>query len=394
MKTKQIDIFAFIEDGNLGDPIIGETSRYLIENVCEKNNIKANIRLHSLFPSNTKTDFPFVKRLRRKCGRPKSNIKRMYIYFLFRLYYMLNWKFRKYYSDILKDSDLVVFGGGGMLKYHSQAFWASDWCILNCCRKKNIPVYFNAVGIEGYDDNNFTSRLIKKMLRNSNIVGITTRDDIDALNKFLPNNQNKVVGDPALFSKELYGSADKKDVVGINTIRAGIFNVNGFDTSEDDVINFYCAMIERLNKDNIKWQLFINGVRSDYKLAEAILRKMNIEKTDEVLVPRPEQITELIKTISGYSGVIAGRMHAMIIATSYGIPTIGQIWNEKIKWFSKHIGAESRFFYPDDMKNYDAVYETFKKALLQGNDDLNTDRLKDEAFAELECCIKKVLLYD
>ncbi len=394
MKTKQIDIFAFIEDGNLGDPIIGETSRYLIENVCEKNNIKANVRLHSLFPSNAKTDFPFVKRLRRKCGRPKSNIKRMYIYFLFRLYYMLNWKFRKYYSDILKDSDLVVFGGGGMLKYHSQAFWASDWCILNCCRKKNIPIYFNAVGIEGYDDNNFTSRLIKKMLRNSNIVGITTRDDIDALNKFLPNNQNKVVGDPALFSKELYGSADKKDVVGINTIRAGIFNVNGFDTSEDDVINFYCAMIERLNKDNIKWQLFTNGVRSDYKLAEAILRKMNIEKTDEVLVPRPEQITELIKTISGYSGVIAGRMHAMIIATSYGIPTIGQIWNEKIKWFSKHIGAESRFFYPDDMKNYDAVYETFKKALLDGNDNLNTDSLKDEAFAELECCIKKVLLYD
>lgn len=394
MKTKQIDIFAFIEDGNLGDPVIGETSKYLIENICEKNGIKANIRLHSLFPPNASIDFPFIKRLRRKCGRPKSNIKRMYIYLLFRLYYMLNWKFRKYYSDVLKNSDLVVFGGGGMLKYYSQAFWASDWCILNYCHKNNLPVYFNAVGIEGYDDNNFTSRLIKKMLRKTNIAGITTRDDIDSLNKFLPNNQNKVVGDPALFSKELYGSAEKKDIVGINTIRAGIFNVNGFDTNEDDVIDFYCAMIERLDKDNIKWQLFTNGIRADYKIAEAILKKMNIEKTDKVLAPRPERITELIQTISRYSGVIAGRMHAIIIATSYGIPTVGQIWNEKIKWFSRHIGAESRFFYPNDMKNYDAVYESFKKALLQGNDNLNTDRLKDEAFVELECCIKKVLLYD
>ena len=394
MKTKQIDIFAFIEDGNLGDPVIGETSKYLIENICEKNGIKANIRLHSLFPPNASIDFPFIKRLRRKCGRPKSNIKRMYIYLLFRLYYMLNWKFRKYYSDILKNSDLVVFGGGGMLKYYSQAFWASDWCILNYCHKKNIPVYFNAIGIEGYDDNNFTSRLIKKMLRKTNIAGITTRDDIDSLNKFLPNNQNKVVGDPALFSKELYGSAEKKDIVGINTIRAGIFNVNGFDTNEDDVIDFYCAMIERLDKDNIKWQLFTNGVKSDYKIAEAILKKINVNKTDEILVPRPEQTMELIQTISKYSGVIAGRMHAIIIATSYGIPTVGQIWNEKIKWFSRHIGAESRFFYPDDMKNYDVVYESFKKALLQGNDNLNTDRLKDEAFVELEHCIKKVLLYD
>ena len=254
MKTKQIDIFAFIEDGNLGDPIIGETSRYLIENVCEKNNIKANVRLHSLFPPNASIDFPFINRLRRKCGRPKSNIKRIYIYLLFRLYYILNYKFRRYYNDVLKNSDLVVFGGGGMLKYYSQAFWASDWCILNYCHKNNLPVYFNAIGIEGYDDNNFTSRLIKKMLRKTNIAGITTRDDIDSLNKLLPNNKNKVVGDPALFSKELYGSAEKKDIVGINTIRAGIFNVNGFDTNEDDVIDFYCAMIERLDKDNIKWQ--------------------------------------------------------------------------------------------------------------------------------------------
>ena len=59
---------------------------------------------------------------------------------------------------------MTIFGGGGMLKYLSQEFWAADYCILEYCDKYNIPVYFNAVGLEGYDDKNFTSRLIKKLL--------------------------------------------------------------------------------------------------------------------------------------------------------------------------------------------------------------------------------------
>ena len=341
---KQIDIFAYIEDINIGDPVIGETSKYLVENICKKHNINADIRLHALFPPGD--EVPFIKYIKRKCSQPKSNRKRLILYLKLRFCLLFNTRFRKYYSDILKNSDLVIFGGGGMLKYKSQAFWASDFCIIDYCERHKIPVFFNAIGIEGYDDKNFTSRLIKSLLRKKCIKGITTRDDIESLNKFLPNRDNKVVGDPALYSKDLYGEVEKQDIIGINTIRDGIFNVNGFDIKEQELIDFYCEMIKRLDKDHLKWQLFTNGVQSDYDLAKAVLDKLNIKPTNENILPLPKSSIELAHTISKYKGIIAGRMHAHIIAASYGIPTVGQIWNEKIKWFSKHIGAESRFFYP------------------------------------------------
>ena len=81
-------------------------------------------------------------------------------------------------------------------------------------------------------------------------------------------------------------------------------------------------------------------------------------------------------------------MHAHIIATSYDIPTIGQIWNEKIKWFAKHLGCEERFFYPNEMKNYDHVYQTLKNAIIEGNSNLNTKILKQKTYEELKHFIK------
>ena len=390
----KIDIFAFIEDGNIGDPVIGETAKFLVQNICNKNNIDATINLHRLFPVKNYKYSWITKLIRLNCREKQSNSKRFLLYAIFRLYCLFNRNFKNYYTKILKDSDITIFGGGGMLKYFTQDFWVSDLCIIEYCDKHNIPVYFNAVGIEGYDDKNFTSRLIKKLLNKKCITKVTTRDDIDALNQFLPNKEHAIVGDPALYSKELYGSSTKTDVIGINTIRSGIFNANEFETTEQELIDFYCEMIKRLDADGLKWQLFTNGVNSDYSLALKILRHLNINPSSDNLTSLPKSGEELAKTISGYKGVIAGRMHAHIIATSYDIPTIGQIWNEKIKWFSKHLGCEERFFYPDELNNYDLIYNRFLQAIKEGNSKLNTQKLKEATVKELENIILTTLNKD
>ena len=35
----KIDIFGFVEDSNIGDPVIGETCKFLVEKICAENNI-------------------------------------------------------------------------------------------------------------------------------------------------------------------------------------------------------------------------------------------------------------------------------------------------------------------------------------------------------------------
>ena len=85
-------------------------------------------------------------------------------------------------------------------------------------------------------------------------------------------------------------------------------------------------------------------------------------------------------------------MNAVIISTSYDNTIVGLIFNEKIIWFSRHIGAEDRIFYPKDMNNYDLIYDTFKKALEEGNEKLNTKKLKQDAYNELEKFLVKTLM--
>ncbi len=387
----KISIFAFIEDRNIGDPVIGETCKYLVENICNENKINAKIDLYPIFPPKCMKKFWISKFIRKRCRLNQSNKNRFLTYLIFRIYVALNYKYRRYYKKCLKNTDFVIFGGGGMLKYISQDFWASNYCIIDYCDKHNIPVYFNAIGIEGYDSSNFTCKLQETLVKKKCVVGITTRDDIDALNNILPNQQNVVVGDPALYSKDFYeNKIEKENLVGINTIRSGIFNVNGFDITEQELIDFYCEMIKRLDKDCIKWQLFTNGLKCDYELALKILDKLNIVQDENVLASLPRTTQELANLISKYKGVIAGRMHAHIIATSYDIPTVGQIWNEKIKWFAYHMGAQERFFYPSEMKDYDNIYEKLIFAMKEGNNKLNIKYLKEQTYLTLEKIIKKV----
>ena len=57
---------------------------------------------------------------------------------------------------------------------------------------------------------------------------------------------------------------------------------------------------------------------------------------------------------------------------------------QKLKWFAKHMGCEERFFYPNELEQYDKIYKTFLDAIENGNSKLNTTSLKTKTYTELE----------
>lgn len=85
-------------------------------------------------------------------------------------------------------------------------------------------------------------------------------------------------------------------------------------------------------------------------------------------------------------------MHAYIIATSFEIPTVGTIWNDKLKWFAKHLGAEDRFIIPSELNKYDEFYEKFKKALSEKNEKLNTKLLKEKTYNSLKKFVNNAII--
>lgn len=81
-------------------------------------------------------------------------------------------------------------------------------------------------------------------------------------------------------------------------------------------------------------------------------------------------------------------MHAHIIATSFNIPTIGLIWNDKIKWFAKHMRISERFFDCAEMKDYDKIYSAFENAIYNKKE-INLEQLKQKTKEKLSDFILK-----
>ncbi len=382
-----------LKNNNIGDRVIADTCEYLIR----LTGSSANITRMNLFPPKKimkkyknypfigyKFLLPIIKRLgicliKIECLRWQLFIKH-------------NKKAYNYYNDYIKNVDKVVIAGGGLIKYSREDFWNAIHTISEICEKNNVPLYLNAVGIEGIDEENYRCKVLSAAL-SKDIVSISTRDDLETLKKYLKDKSSKanLVGDPALYSAETYNiSANKNsDIIGIGVIRGKIYSDYGFNFSEQDIIDAYVNIIKLLDKNNYKWQMFCNGIKSDYEIGEKVLKKLNLPITEKSLACRPTTPKDLIEIISNYKCIIAARLHANIIATSLGIPSVGLVWNDKLKLFGKLIGYENRFIEKEKFINAEYVLEQLNEAMNNGYNIEKINQYKKIAFENLKTFLEE-----
>ena len=265
------------------------------------------------------------------------------------------WKLRvgSHYKRRLNGVDAIVFAGGGFIKYRTQGLNYYVEQIINYATSHNIPVMMNAMGIEGYDDNDYRCKRLQQAINSDVVKVITTRDDIDLLRDKYITNPNIVtarVGDPALWSPECYGIErdQDSDTVGINIIRANIFKDYGNNLSAQGLNAFYKDLIRELEARQIKWTMFTNGMKSDVKMGVKVLEELGMNP-DEKLLSAPNTPLDLLNTVKGYSSVFGARLHACITSYAVDVPVVGFIWNEKTRFFSQIIDKSENFFEEDDI---------------------------------------------
>lgn len=252
------------------------------------------------------------------------------------------------YSHI-EGSDLIIFVGGGILKYKYQKFYYYIDKITRMAEMNNIPVIFNAVGVEDYDESNANCKLLQEAINRKCVKQITTRDDLELLqSKYLYNgNISCKVADPAVWTSDVFKVQKKvnTNLIGLGVIREGIFKSNGINVGFDELVILWKNVIDELESQNIKWEVFTTGWPSDMKFAinfmKAIGRECDILKH---VRPEPKSAKELVNNISRYKSIIAGRLHANIIAYSLNIPAIGLVWNDKCRFWGENIGFPQRYF--------------------------------------------------
>lgn len=257
--------------------------------------------------------------------------------------------------SLIEESDLIIFAGGGIIKYKYQKFYYYIDQIIKIAEKAKVPVIFNGVGVEGFDQNDENCIVLQKAINNPWVKQITVRDDIELLQrKYIKNNNIHLerIADPAVWTSDVFNIHRKEDtrIIGLGMLREGIFRSNGIDIGLEELLVLWSDIIKELETKNISWQIFTNGWPSDMKFALNLMKYLKREdEIDEKIAAEPQNSKELIETIANYKGIIAGRLHANIVAYSLKIPSVGIVWNDKCAFWGKNIGYPERYFHYNEL---------------------------------------------
>lgn len=346
---KKVAVMGLVDWENYGEQFLGNTVTYLVGKQHEVKSI----------------DF-----------RPKNNKFRYLVYcFTVILTRMLSfWKdahsivywgvefwTKRYYEKQLEGCDGIIFACGSY-KYGTQRLWAFYSVVIDVARKLNIPVMFNAMNIQDYSETDWRCRCLKEHTNSACVKVFTTRDGEHGLNKlrtdYLNDNASIVsdaVGDPAFWIPECYNvqKASDSDRIGVNLIRPGVFADYGLNITEEELIEIYCQLLNTLEKEQIEWELFTNGLDVDLTVGKTILQRCGME-TRNIIVP--ESAKHLAELIAGYKGIIGARLHACICAYSLDVPMVGFVWDEKILRFAEIAGLHENFLQESEL-NGDTLYE-------------------------------------
>lgn len=357
-----ICIAGLLSDTNLGDQAIADCAEHLIKIYKSDTTVITYLDIEKNNPYLNNQQGYIIRILRR--------LKR-----LFKMEDGMDKRINKLkaaYIQKITGSSLVFLVGGGLIKYKYQNLWLEVPALIEAAEALNIPVFINAAGVEGYDENDAKCQVLKKALNKKTVIGVTTRDDLETLKEMFLNQDKeskaKRVADSAVWAAEAYGVERNRDsdIVGVGLIRGKIFYDNGVNLSPDDLAQLYADLIVELDKKGQKYQLFTNGLGMDTELIDkiALLSGKELTKQD-VLVPTTPK--ELMEILSGFKAVIAARLHANILSYALDIPSIGLVWNEKLQIFGKLIKHEDRFIVREDF-NAQHILQKLDEAMVQGID--------------------------
>lgn len=232
-----------------------------------------------------------------------------------------------------KDYDALIFAGGQLFM---DCFVDYIKEIVKWTSKNKIPVYFNCCGMGHLKFIN--KHKLYKSLTSENVRNISLRDGIEQFQKtFKLDSRMNIyrIYDPAIEVSEYYKPEYKKSVkLGIGIIHPINFRKNCVNIKSEEYEEIIHQVILYCKKKKIEFEFFTNGDLADQQYCINLAKKLGYE---EYVSERPNSPEQLIDVITRYKRIVSCRLHSLIIAASYGIPTAAIIWDLKVSDFMNSI---------------------------------------------------------
>lgn len=355
---------------NLGDGVIFD----VVEKICTE---KLNLECEEFDLSG---QHKFVKDNTEKCelkNKLKEVIKKNRFMHKYLSLYTRTKKIKTNLKKVnFEELDVAIFVGGQLFMEY---FSLPIYLITKELNKNNIPVIFNCCGWGNFENKLFL-KFLQKAIDMKNVKVVSVRDNLDVFRKMsdIKNFDNiEQTLDPVFELNCFYNKNkfERKDLIGIGIMPPNLFNKkNNIDITEEQLFSLIDSVIEKLEFEKCKWEFFVNGSKDDYDCAYRYLKSRDYSL--DKLYKRPTSPIELIKTIARYKSIFSMRLHSHIIANSLGISSIGLVWDNKVREFSKIIKRENNFI---DFSN------TYVEDVLKSVDDMVNGKvkIKEEYFVKL-----------
>ncbi len=341
---------------NLGDPIIADCISFAIRRHLPDVDVKTA-------DFSMRTSISIGAQPRSDNSTQSMNVlyrrfKRLIGWFLFR-----GKKYVCHFKQKVDSSDLVIIGGG-QLFLDTELNFPIKLFFLQRALSDKVPSVVYACGVAKSASflGKVLMRAFAKKIRAESFYVRDAQSVFNAASVLKFKTANPIV-DPAFIVSDVFpvkksDIAAERTVVGINVMDAGTLCRIHRTLSQDMLEVFWHKVISYFISKGFDVVLHTNGAKEDNDFLNEIYA--NYVSDTRVSLAVPTNSEELCSIISSCDFLVAFRLHAQIIAYSYGIQTIGFAWDSKVRSFSEIIGRENFFLDIDLIR-----HEMFKEVICE-----------------------------
>lgn len=259
------------------------------------------------------------------------------------------------WTRILRDFDMVLFGGGALLQDVNWSFPLGLVEFSRAARRAGIPSACAGVSV-GSRFSKPGRRWLQEFLDYCSYIALRderSREDLSAIGRY----NTEVYPDSALLTSSVLGIdvTARTGTLGINVI-GPLRHPRLRQAAHRSYLARLAEFIRAVDKRQAgEWRqilLFTTGQGGDYDAARSLLSSSELRSLEIELrlAPSPGTLGQLCQTIASLDVVVSTRMHAGVLAKSFRRPLVAIGWDGKVRGFCEMIGIEDYYTDIEDLR--------------------------------------------
>ena len=300
---------------------------------------------------------------------------------------------KKYLDLFDKDTVLVLSGGGYIIgEWHSQIF--SQIFQIEQAKKRGAYVSIIGQSIGPIADKRL-EKMFVKALDKVDFISVRDYQSIEYLRRLGVKKEIFLAPDIAIIVSDIYKKniSSKKYVAMMPACYTKYQDVKIKENNQiikymEKIINRYYliryrySMVELVKELGTRYNInFVSSTdwKGDKNFVDYLIKKSGITNYE---VNNKLTIAELCNELSGGEITISGKMHPIIISSSYGIPSIGISYNFKTDYFMESLKRKSRCYRVNSLR--------IKEMIKMINNDIS-QTLSFEMIQEKKCKVYQTM---